>query len=200
MADTAPQPQPSEPPVKPLEMLYCEICSFPPEYCEFGSSVSKCKSWLEEAHPELYEKYWSDDAVVKKIGTLSLENQKKLETDSAKKEAKAEAKAEAEKKKRKESKITIKRVERNKRKHVTIVHGLETFGVDLKKAAKLFAQKFATGSSVSKNLQGQEEIVVQGDVTEEIIDMIADQVGILKGVPEKNIVKVEEKKKKGDDE
>jgi len=91
-------------------------------------------------------------------------------------------------------------VERNKRKHVTTVHGLEAFNVDLKKAAKLFAQKFATGSSVSKNPQGEEEIVVQGDVTEEIIDMIADQVGVLKGVPEKNIVKVEEKKKKAGDE
>jgi density-regulated protein len=33
--------------------------------------------------------------------------------------------------------------------------------VDLKKAAKLFAQKFATGSSVTKNAQGLDEIVVQ---------------------------------------
>ncbi|KZP00231.1 density-regulated protein DRP1 [Calocera viscosa TUFC12733] len=197
MADTA---GPSEPPVKPIEVLYCEVCSFPPEYCEFGSSVSKCKQWLEKEHPDLYEKYWSDEALVKKIGTLSVENQKKLDVDSAKKEAKAEAKASAAEKKRKESKITIKRVERNKRKHVTSVQGLEAFGVDLKKASKLFAQKFATGSSVSKNLQGLEEIVVQGDVTEEIIDMIVDQVGVLKGVPEKNIIKIEEKKKKGGDD
>jgi translation initiation factor 1 (eIF-1/SUI1) len=33
--------------------------------------------------------------------------------------------------------------------------------VDLKKAAKLFAQKFATGASVTKNAQGFDEIVVQ---------------------------------------
>ncbi|KZT60761.1 density-regulated protein DRP1 [Calocera cornea HHB12733] len=197
MADTA---GPSVPPILPLYVLYCEVCTFPPEYCEFGSSVSKCKSWLAEEHPELYDKYWSDEALVKKIGTLSLENQKKLDDDSAKKEAKAEAKASLAEKKRKESKITIKRVERNKRKHVTSVQGLEAFGVDLKKASKLFAQKFATGSSVSKNLQGLEEIVVQGDVTEEIVDMIIDQVGVLKGVPEKNVVRVEEKKKKGGDD
>lgn len=72
-------------------------------------------------------------------------------------------------------------------------------GVDLKKAAKFFATKFATGASVSKNPQGLDEIVVQGDVTEEIIDLISDQVGIMKGVPEKNIVKVEEKKKKAEE-
>lgn len=68
--------------------------------------------------------------------------------------------------------------------------------VDLKKAAKLFAQKFATGSSVTKNLQGQDEIVVQGDVSDEIVDMISDQVGVLKGIPEDNVKTVIEEKKK----
>ena len=69
-------------------------------------------------------------------------------------------------------------------------------GIDLKKAAKLFAQKFATGSSVTKNAQGFDEIVVQGDVSDEILDMIIDQVGVLKGVPEDNVQLVEDKKKK----
>ncbi|KAG8769030.1 Translation machinery-associated protein 22 [Ceratobasidium sp. 428] len=68
--------------------------------------------------------------------------------------------------------------------------------VDLKKAAKLFAQKFATGASVTKNPQGQDEIVVQGDVTDDIVEMIEEQVGVLKGVPEDNVVCIEEKKKK----
>lgn len=70
-------------------------------------------------------------------------------------------------------------------------------GVDLKKAAKLFAQKFATGASVTKNPQGQEEIVVQGDVSGEILEMIEEQTGVLKGIPVDNVVEVEEKKKKG---
>lgn len=75
-------------------------------------------------------------------------------------------------------------------------HSLLAPDVDLKKAAKLFAQKFATGSSVTKNPQGQDEIVVQGDVTDDIVEMISDQVGVLKGVPEDNVVCIEEKKKK----
>ncbi len=67
--------------------------------------------------------------------------------------------------------ITIKREARTKRKHLTSIHGLESFDIDLKKAAKFFAQKFATGASVSKNAQGNEEIVIQGDVTEEVVSI-----------------------------
>ena len=114
--------------------------------------------------------------------------------------------------------VTIKRIARNKNKYVTSIHGLEAFGksssmifmstlhwptltvttgVDLKKAAKLFAQKFATGSSVTKNNQGLDEIVVQGDVSGDIVEMIEDGVGVLKGVPKDNVVEIEEKKKKG---
>lgn len=48
------------------------------------------------------------------------------------------------------SKVMIKRVERNKRKYVTAVSGLEAHGLDLKKVAKDFGKKFATGSSVTK--------------------------------------------------
>ena len=72
-------------------------------------------------------------------------------------------------------------------------------GVDLKKAAKQFAQKFATGASVTKNNQGLDEVVVQGDVSGEIVEMIEEGVGVLKGIPADNIVEVEDKKKKGGD-
>lgn len=65
--------------------------------------------------------------------------------------------------------IIIKRQERTKRKKETHIQGLELFGIDLKKAAKQFASKFATGSSVSKNPQGEDEIVIQGDVGDEIV-------------------------------
>ncbi|RDB19945.1 Translation machinery-associated protein 22 [Hypsizygus marmoreus] len=191
-------PPPPEP-VSPVQVLYCAVCSFPPEYCEFGSSLTRCKEWLKENYPDLYDKYYSENALTAKVGTLSLEAQTKLEKDTAKKEAKAEAKADAALKKKLASQITIKRIERNKRKHVTAIHGLDAFGVDLKKASKQFASKFATGSSVTKNLQGQDEVVVQGDVSDEIVDMIEAGVGVLKGIPVDNVEIVEEKKKKGGD-
>jgi density-regulated protein DRP1 len=93
--------------------------------------------------------------------------------------------------------VTIKRIERTKRKHVTSIYGLEAFGIDLKKASKQLAGRFATGASVTKNLQGQDEIVVQGDVADEIVEMLEKGEGVLKGVPSDNVEVVEDKKKKG---
>ena len=40
--------------------------------------------------------------------------------------------------------------------------------IDLKKASKTFAQHFSCGSSVT----GDDEVVVQGDVTDDIFDLI----------------------------
>lgn len=36
----------------------------------------------------------------------------------------------------------------------------------------MFANRFACGSSVAKNNQGQDEIVVQGDFSDELLKMI----------------------------
>ncbi|RSH77706.1 Translation machinery-associated protein 22 [Apiotrichum porosum] len=181
---------------RPVQAFYCAICSLPTEYCEFGPSVSKCKTWLESNDKAEYERVWGEGNLAARIGTLSLDKQEKLEADAAKAEAKAEKKAEAEAKKKDATKIIIKRSERTKRKHATHIQNLELFGVDLKKAAKLFASKFATGSSVSKNPQGQDEIVIQGDVGDEIVEMLRQQVGVLKGAPADQITRVEIKKKK----
>ncbi|KAI5999752.1 eukaryotic translation initiation factor 1-like protein [Pisolithus orientalis] len=164
-------------PIQPVEVLYCKVCTFPPEYCEFGSSFTRCKEWLKESHPALYDKYYSDEALQSKLGTLSLEAQAKLEKDTAEKEAKAEKKADAALKKKMASQVSIKRMERNKRKFA--------FDVELKKASKFLAQKFATGASVTKNPQGQDEIVVQGDVAEDVLELIESRTR-------------EEKKKKGE--
>ena len=89
--------------------------------------------------------------------------------------------------------MLIKRIERNKRKYVTAVQGLEAFGLDIKKVAKDFGKKFATGSSVTKIPGGGEEITVQGDVSEDIQEYIEEHY---KDVPEDNIELIEDKKKK----
>jgi density-regulated protein DRP1 len=76
---------------------------------------------------------------------------------------------------------------------VTAVQGLEAFGLDLKKVAKEFGKKFATGSSVTKVPGGGEEITVQGDVAVDIEEYLIDTY---EDVPEDNIEIVEDKKKK----
>ena len=37
-----------------------KVCTYPIEYCEFGSRFTKCKEWLEKTHPDLYPKYYSE--------------------------------------------------------------------------------------------------------------------------------------------
>ena len=43
--------------------------------------------------------------------------------------------------------------------------------IDLKKAAKIFAQKYSCGSSVT----GPDEIVIQGDVLDDLLDFIPEK-------------------------
>lgn len=43
--------------------------------------------------------------------------------------------------------------------------------IDLKKAAKVFAQKYSCGSSVT----GPDEIVIQGDVLDDLLDFIPEK-------------------------
>ncbi|KAK3014728.1 hypothetical protein RJ639_008398 [Escallonia herrerae] len=39
---------------QPVQVLYCEICGLPPEYCEFGPDFEKCKPWLIKNAPDVY--------------------------------------------------------------------------------------------------------------------------------------------------
>ncbi|ORX35475.1 translation initiation factor SUI1 [Kockovaella imperatae] len=187
------------PSTRPIQPFYCGVCSLPTEYCEFGVSVSKCKAWLEEKDKAEFDRLWGEGSLSARMGTLSVEKQEKIEADALKAEKKAEKKAEAEAKKKEAAKIIIKRSERTKRKHATHIQGLELFGVDLKKAAKMMASKFATGASVSKTATGDDEIVVQGDVGDDVVDMLRNQVKELKGAPADQVVRVDEKRKRAEE-
>ena len=144
------------------------------------------------AHP-FPQPHTSAEAVEASMATLSIDAQKRAAKDAQKKEAKAAAAEARDHEKKMTSKVLIKRVERNKRKYVTAVSGLEAHGLDLKKVAKDFGKKFATGSSVTKTASGGEEIVVQGDVSDEIYDWITETY---EDIPEENIDCIEDKKKK----
>jgi density-regulated protein DRP1 len=135
------------------------------------------------------------DALEAATSTLSLEARKRAEKDAHKKALKAEAAEAKQAATIASSKVTIKRVERNKRKFVTAVSGLEAFGLENKKVAKDLGKKFATGASVTKVPSGGEEIVVQGDVSEEIEEFLLEKYSV---IPEDNVELVDDKKKKKD--
>ncbi|KAI5371113.1 Putative SUI1 domain, DENR family, SUI1 domain superfamily protein [Septoria linicola] len=177
----------------PRKVIYCGVCTLPPEYCEFGGTTKKCSEWLSTAYPTLHSQLYSESALSANLSTLSVDAQKRADKDAAKKAAKAEAAEARDAEKRAASKITIKRVERNKRKYVTEISGLEAFGLELKKVAKEFGKKFATGSSVTKTASGGEEITVQGDVADDVQDWLLENH---ESIPEDNIEIVEDKKKK----
>ncbi|KPM45426.1 hypothetical protein AK830_g1083 [Neonectria ditissima] len=174
-------------------VVYCGVCTLPPEYCEYGGTVKRCQEWLQKNEPVMYDRIWSAEALEAATASLSVEAQKRAAKDAQKKTAKAEAAEAKQVEKLAKSMITIKRIERNKKKYVTAVIGLEAFGLELKKVAKDLGKKFATGSSVTKLPSGGEEIVVQGDVSEEIEEFLVEKY---KDIPEDHIELVEDKKKK----
>ncbi|KAJ2055798.1 Translation machinery-associated protein 22 [Coemansia sp. S155-1] len=185
----------AELPVAKKSVLYCGVCTLPPEYCEFAASRKKCEEWLKGAHPAEYARLYNDQAITQKLAMTTL-SEDRVAKEAAKMEkamSKEEARMARELEKKMSSKVVIKRVERNKRKCVTSVFGLDVFGVDLKKTAKTFANHFACGGSVSKNPQGLDEIVVQGDFSEEILELICKNHP---EVPRDNIELTEEKKPK----
>jgi density-regulated protein DRP1 len=70
--------------------------------------------------------------------------------------------------------VTIRVVDRTKRKRVTEISGLDSFQIDLKKASKLFSSKFACGSSITKLATGIEEIHIAGDFADDVKLLIQD--------------------------
>lgn len=126
--------------------------------------MRKCQEWLESHHKEMYDRIWSagssrplffnprlpqhirehlcltkapyiTEALEAATASLSVEAQKRAAKDAQKKTAKAEAAEAKQADKLAKSVVTIKRIERNKKKFVTAVIGLEAFGLELKKVS-----------------------------------------------------------------
>ena len=164
----------------PLNVLYCGECSMPVEYCEYWPAADKCKEWALKNAPDALGKVTvSEDSGAGDAGGGSGggggeaegegDEKGKRQTRGGKGMMRAKKKQEKGPKK-----LVISRSQRNKKKYVTVVTGLGTFGVDLKVASKKFGAKFACGSSVT----GDDEIVIQGDIVDDLIEFIADTFSI----------------------
>ncbi|ONM28898.1 Translation initiation factor SUI1 family protein, partial [Zea mays] len=95
-------------------------------------------------------------------------------------------------KKKEKQEVVIEKIVRNKRKCVTVVKGLELFGVKLSDASKKLGKKFATGASVVKGPTEKEQIDVQGDISYDIVEFITDT---WPDVPESAIFFIEDGRK-----
>jgi len=148
----------------PLSVIYCGHCGLPPEYCEYYPDFDACRKWLEANLPS-------------EMGGLSIIGAGGGGEEEKKGRQKRGGKGLVSSKKAggvgggKPRRITVSRAPRGKKKSVTVVTGLGTFGVDLKAAAKFFSTKFACSSSVT----GEDEIVIQGDVKDDLFDILPEK-------------------------
>ena len=79
-----------------------------------------------------------------------------------------------------ETRVVVQKVSQKKRRHMTIIQGLDSAGstIKLKDAAKAFSKRFAGSSSVKENAKKEKEIIIQGDHQLDVAEMIVDTFGI----------------------
>jgi density-regulated protein DRP1 len=82
----------------------------------------------------------------------------------------------------KEAQVVISVNKRNKRKFLTVVAGLDAFGVKLADAAKACGKKFASGASVVKGTGTPDTVEIQGDHKESLAELVAGLFGVPKSV------------------
>eukprot|EP00055_Hartaetosiga_balthica_P016030 m.98897 g.98897 ORF g.98897 m.98897 type:complete len:207 (-) comp9024_c1_seq2:1812-2432(-) len=144
---------------QPIEVDYCENCTLPLEYCEFSGQTKKCYTVLKENNPELFKELYGDVSV----DDVTVQKQKKPRGGKAGKAAKQKAASDRH--------ITVTRTKRGKKKFSTIVAGIKSFDLDLKKTSKAISSKFAASSSIV----GEDEVQVTGDITYDIVDFLTSK-------------------------
>ncbi|XP_025090874.1 density-regulated protein homolog isoform X2 [Pomacea canaliculata] len=114
----------------PLKVKYCGECTMPLEYCEYYVSYDKCKEWLEKNLPEEFEKLTTgkggegDTEKKEEAGGTAGgggEEKKKRQTRGGKSVMKAKKKLEPQG-------IKMWTASRGKKKKVTVVVGLASYG------------------------------------------------------------------------
>ncbi|KAJ3702163.1 hypothetical protein LUZ61_005868 [Rhynchospora tenuis] len=186
---------------EPVKVLYCGVCGLPAEYCEFGPDFDKCKPWLREHAPDLYPDLFAGgekdvEKTAEQLQGVGISSGGGATSSGG--EASASKQEEVKRlpggkiKKKEKPEVVIEKIVRNKRKCVTVVKGLELFGVKLSDASKKLGKKFATGASVVKGPTEKEQIDVQGDISYDIIEFITDT---WPDVPESAIFFIEDGKK-----
>uniref|UniRef100_A0A4W4HBD6 Density-regulated protein n=1 Tax=Electrophorus electricus TaxID=8005 RepID=A0A4W4HBD6_ELEEL len=157
----------------PLKVLYCGVAYCKITYCEYMPEPAKCRQWLEKNFPDVFARMTLDNAPKQDTGggggggeapPAGEEEEKKKQKRGGRGQIK-------QKKKTVPQKVTIAKIPRAKKKYVTRVCGLATFDIDLKEAQRFFAQKFSCGASVT----AEDEIIIQGDFTDDVIDVIQEK-------------------------
>lgn len=171
----------------------------PAEYCEFGPDFEKCKPWLIKNAPELYPDLVKEAAekTTEQLEGLDISCEKDLTqtqgtTSDVKKDEEVKRLPGGKVKKKEKPEVVVEKIVRNKRKCVTIIKGLDMFGIKLSDASKKLGKKFASGASVVKGPTEKDQIDVQGDIMYDLAEFITET---WQNVPESAIYYIEDGRK-----
>lgn len=167
------------------------MSGLPYEYCEFSKETyEKCKKADPAKHGLSVEEDNSAEAAAG-AGVAAGEAPKAEGAPEEEKKSSGGGGGSGGKKKKNEGVVVLNVSQRNKRKFVTTVQGLEFYDIKLPEVSKKFAKRFSCGASVGKNASNQAVIDIQGDVSNELFEILTEEYEI----PEDRIVIQEEKKK-----
>ncbi|OAY83947.1 Translation machinery-associated protein 22 [Ananas comosus] len=188
---------------QPVRVLYCGVCGLPAEYCEFGPDFDKCKPWLRQNAPHLYPDLLNDakekdvDKAAEQLQAVGISGAgdgggEGSSANSGIRIILSIGFGKSDPVPNEKQEVVIEKIVRNKRKCVTVVKGLELFGIKLSDASKKLGKKFATGASVVKGPTDKEQIDVQGDIAYDIVEFLTET---WPDVPESAIFFIEDGRK-----
>ena len=164
---------------------YCPITGVPFEFCEFTPKIKECREYFEANYSKYYPDVEGEEGLAELMERLGM-----IGGDAASKKAQS-AKQKGgggegggggggKKKEAAPAQVVIELNNRNKKKHITVVKGLEGFpSVDPANAAKLFGKRFACGSALKKGANGQSDsIEIQGSCRDELPGVMVDKLKI----------------------
>ncbi|KAI0556909.1 Translation initiation factor SUI1 [Gracilaria domingensis] len=173
----------------PLTVLYCSVCGLPAELHEFHSrsQFEKCSGWLRKNAPQYFPELFPDECAAR-LEALKLAEQtgvsppllpcEEPQSDAPKVAVPIEQKTSGGKKKKTPAHIILALGQRKGKKQVTIVYGLDLFGIKLKDAAKAAKRKFATGSSITMSPDNREVIEIQGSRQQDFAQLVHEAWGV----------------------
>ena len=149
-------------PLDAVEVEYCSLSTMPLEFCEYvGCKRLKMEKAMEGVSV-------ADDGPRPRRRAAERATPRRRARRTGQEEEGAKAKG-----------LTITRTNRNTRKTITNVAGLEHFpDVDVKEASKLLGKKFACGASVTKGATGKDEIDIQGDFSHEVATFMTEKFDV----------------------
>lgn len=174
----------------PLKVTYDPITGVPAEFNEYlPKDCEEHKKWKAAQAAQAAAEQETPTAELQNLKLPAEQIEKKLPGGKVKKKSRPE--------------VVLERNTRNKKKCVTTVLGLDTFGVKLQDASKLFGKKFASGAAITKNPMEKDQIDVQGDFLDQAAELILKTYGKTNSISKGNIFILENKKKAqyfGDDD